>query len=112
MDHRRLTRIVKQSDGGITVEHTERPGDELAFMVHSPDMSKDSTLPDQVGRECDSKDGFKVNLPFYSTTPPGVFAAGDYCSYQTSILIGVSAGSCAAVGLARKLPFGGAWPQF
>ncbi|KAK6212332.1 hypothetical protein LQW54_005465 [Pestalotiopsis sp. IQ-011] len=108
VDHRRLTWITERSGGGIAVEFAEGPGDQLAFMAHSPEMPVDRTLPDQLGCECDKKTGIKVNPPFYSTTAPGVFAAGDCCAPLKSILMGMTAGSCAGVGIARELPARGA----
>ncbi|KAI4603859.1 hypothetical protein KJ359_003681 [Pestalotiopsis sp. 9143b] len=103
VDHRRLTRITEQSGGGIAVKFAKGPGDQLAFMAHSPDMPVDRTLPDQLGCECDIKTGIKVNPPFYTTTAPGVFAAGDCCAPLKSILMGMTAGSCAGVEIAREL---------
>lgn len=104
MDHRRLTRITKLGGDGLAVESAEGPEDKLAFMAHSPEMPVDRTLPDQLGCECDARTGIKVSPPLYSTTVPGVFAAGDCCAPLKSILMGMTAGSCADVGIARELP--------
>lgn len=108
VDHRKLKRIFKKENGqDLGIEFDEGPGDTLAFMAHQPLMPVDRTLPDQLGCEMDPQTGIKVNPPFYSTTVPGVFAAGDCCSGLRSVLIGMSSGSCAGVGIARELPAGG-----
>lgn len=108
VDHRKLKRIFKKENGqDLGIEFDEGPGDTLAFMAHQPPMPVDRTLPDQLGCEMDPKTGIKVNPPFYSTTVPGVFAAGDCCSALRSVLMGMSSGSCAGVGIARELPAGG-----
>lgn len=108
VDHRKLKRISKKENGqGLRIEFDEGLGDTLAFMANQPQMPVDRTLPDQLGCEMDPKTGIKVNPPFYSTTVPGVFAVGDCCSSLKSVLMGMSSGSCAGVGIARELPAGG-----
>lgn len=108
VDHRRLTRITKLGGGGIAVKFAEGPEDQSAFTAHSSEMPLDRTMPDQLGCECDAKTGINVNPPCYSTTVPGVFAAGDCCAPLKSILMGITAGSCAGVRIARELPARGA----
>ncbi|KAH9901817.1 hypothetical protein F4778DRAFT_781704 [Xylariomycetidae sp. FL2044] len=85
------------------VEFDSGPDDVLSFLGHAPESLIDRTLPDQLGCECDPKVGIKVSLPFNATPAAGVFAAGDRCSPLKSVLTGMSAGSFAAVGVARHL---------
>ncbi|KAK7911488.1 hypothetical protein PG985_013969 [Apiospora marii] len=107
VDNRKLVRISKaaenDNDEKLRLEFDAGTDDVVAFMGHAPDSPVDPTLPKQLGCEMDPKAGIKVSPIWYSTTAPGVFAAGDCCSPLRSVLTGMSAGSCAGVGVARHL---------
>jgi thioredoxin reductase len=103
IDDRKLTKIVKVGDD-IEVSFDDGPSDTLAFLAHPPEAEVDRTIPDQLGCEVQPYMGIKVTMPWYATTAPGVFAAGDCCSGLKSVLMSQSMGSCAGVGIARELP--------
>ncbi|KAK8058076.1 FAD/NAD(P)-binding domain-containing protein [Apiospora phragmitis] len=103
VDNRKVVRVSKTEDNKLRVEFDTGADDVVGFMGHSPDSPVNPALPNQLGCEIDPKTGIKVTQPWYATTAPGVFAAGDCCSPLRSVLTGMSAGSCAGVDVARHL---------
>ncbi|KAK8131106.1 hypothetical protein PG984_007544 [Apiospora sp. TS-2023a] len=104
IDNRKLVRISKTEDDKLRLEFDTGADNILAFMGHGPDCPVDRTLPDQLGCEIDPQAAcIKVSENWKATSVDGVFAAGDCCSRYKSALTGMSAGSCAGVGVARHL---------
>ncbi|MCJ1380201.1 hypothetical protein MMC17_003304 [Xylographa soralifera] len=92
--HREGSNIVVELEGESKVEN---------FLVHQPSTKMDLKLINQLGLELDARGDIVNKPPFFQTSVPGVFAAGDCASPFKIIPMALFMGANAAAGIAREL---------
>lgn len=94
--------------GGIRIEFEDdtAPADE-AFLAHAPKTRPRGPFVSQLGLETlppgDNDGDIRVELPYYQTSVPGVFAAGDNCAKMKSVAHAMLSGNVAGMGAASQI---------
>ena len=86
--------IIHFSDGSQVVE---------GFIGHKPKCQLNGTFAQQLGLELTPQGDLKAAPPFYQTSLPGVFAAGDIGSPVKIVPNALFTGAAAAAGVAAQL---------
>ncbi len=86
--------ILHFSDGSQAVE---------GFIAHKPKCQLNGTFAQQLGLELTPQGDLKVTPPFYATSLPGVFTAGDTSSPVKIAPNALFTGAAAAAGVAAQL---------
>ena len=86
--------ILHFSDGSHVVE---------GFIAHKPKCQLNGTFTQQLGLELTPQGNLKVTPPFYMTSLPGVFTAGDTSSPIKIAPNALFTGAAAAAGVAAQL---------
>ncbi|KAJ5874058.1 Pyridine nucleotide-disulfide oxidoreductase class-II [Penicillium soppii] len=73
------------------------------FLVHRPKTVINGPFAEQLGVHLTSDGDIKTTEPFYTTSIPGVFAAGDCSGPMKSVVTAMSSGTLVAGGLAGQL---------
>lgn len=114
VDNRKIQRLVRL--GGDTEEETTSKGVRVefadgssstveAFLAHAPATRSRGPFAEQLGLAlAPSGNGdIQVEPPFYKTSVPGVFAAGDISGMMKSVPHAILSGGVAGVGAASQL---------
>ncbi|KGO74476.1 Pyridine nucleotide-disulfide oxidoreductase, class-II [Penicillium italicum] len=104
VDSRVITRLVKGL-GPSDVEVGLEDGTQImeGFLVHKPKTEFNGPFAKQLGLQLTSDGDIKTSDPFYSTSVPGVFAAGDCAGPMKAVVMAMSSGTMVAGGLAGQL---------
>lgn len=86
--------ILHFSDGSTAVE---------GFLGHKPKCQLNGTFAQQLGLELTPQGDLKTTPPFYQTSLPGVFTAGDTSSPVKIAPNALFTGAAAAAGVAAQL---------
>jgi gliotoxin/aspirochlorine biosynthesis thioredoxin reductase len=89
---------------GITIVFEDGESQTEDFIVHQPPTRINPEIVEQLGLELDARGDIVTKGPFYQTTVPGVFAAGDYASPFKIIPNAMLMGANAGAEIARELP--------
>ncbi|KGO58809.1 hypothetical protein PEX1_100850 [Penicillium expansum] len=104
VDSRPVTRLVKgpgPSDVEVGFEDSTKRIE--GFLVHKPKTEINGPFAEQLGLYLTSDGDIKTAKPFYSTSVPGVFAAGDCAVPMKAVVTAMSSGTLVAGGLAGQL---------
>jgi thioredoxin reductase len=104
VDDRKITRLSRGKDEGIIVEFEDGTQKEEAFIVHRPLTELDRRFVDQLGLSLGKMGEIEAAPPFFKTSVPGVYAAGDCATPMKTILTAMNMGAYAGCGLSRELP--------
>ncbi|GAB1317428.1 Thioredoxin reductase [Madurella fahalii] len=105
LDNRRVTRLEKvNEDSSETIVHLE-DGTKVShgFVVHKPKNEVNGPFVKQLGVELNEMGVIKTTQPFYETTVPGVFAAGDCAAPMPAVSNALAMGAFVAGGLVAQL---------
>lgn len=70
---------------------------------HKPKTQINGPFAGQLGLELSPSGDIKTTEPFFNTSIPGVFAAGDCASALKAVVLAMSSGTTVAGGLASQL---------
>jgi gliotoxin/aspirochlorine biosynthesis thioredoxin reductase len=111
IDNRKIVKIrTNHGSSGVFLDLEDGQSQQVAFLVHKPDMILAPELVTDLGLETSPGMGIKVRPPFNETSVDGVFAAGDCCSMMRIIPNAWNMGASAGCGLAKQLPKS-VWPK-
>ncbi|KAJ5940499.1 Pyridine nucleotide-disulfide oxidoreductase class-II [Penicillium verrucosum] len=104
VDSRPIARLVK-GPGASDVEVGFEDGTQRmeGFLAHKPKTEINGPFAEQLGLHLTSDGDIKTTEPFYSTSVPGVFAAGDCAGPMKAVVMAMSSGTLVAGGLAGQL---------
>ncbi|KAJ5206573.1 Pyridine nucleotide-disulfide oxidoreductase class-II [Penicillium cf. griseofulvum] len=104
VDSRAIKKLV-MGPGASDVEVGFEDGTQKmeGFLVHRPKTEINGPFAEQLGLHLTSDGGIKTTEPFYNTSVPGVFAAGDCAMPLKSVVTAMSSGTLVAGGLVGQL---------
>ncbi|MCJ1348977.1 hypothetical protein MMC31_007210 [Peltigera leucophlebia] len=104
VDKRRITRLEPGSEQSRVKVHLE-DGSIIheGFLVHKPKTELNGPFAQQLSLELTDQGDIKTTQPFYESSVPGVFAAGDCATPLKAITQALAMGSFGAAGLAGQL---------
>ncbi|KAJ5190858.1 Pyridine nucleotide-disulfide oxidoreductase class-II [Penicillium longicatenatum] len=104
VDSRPIARLVKgQGKSDVEVAFEDGTQRMEGFLVHKPKTEINGPFAEQLGLHLSSDGDIKTTEPFYSTSIPGVFAAGDCAGPMKAVVTAMSSGTLVAGGLAGQL---------
>ncbi|MCJ1271571.1 hypothetical protein MMC22_011473 [Lobaria immixta] len=108
VDKRRIARLEQGSEQGSeqirVILHLE-DGSKIreGFLVHKPKTELNGPFAHQLSLELTDQGDIKTTQPFYESTVPGVFAAGDCATPLKAVTQALAMGSFGAGGLVGQL---------
>lgn len=104
VDSRPITRLVKgPGPSDVDVEFEDGTHRTEGFLAHRPKTQINGPFAEQLGLHLTSDGNIETTEPFYSTSVPGVFAAGDCAVPMKAVVTAMSSGTFVAGGLAGQL---------
>ena len=104
VDSRTITRLEKGPHRAEVILHFSDGSHAVeGFLAHKPKCQLSGTLAQQLGLELAPQGDLKAMPPFYQTSLPGVFAAGDTSSPVKIAPNALFTGAAAAAGVAAQL---------
>ena len=108
VDNRKIVALRADAPGSsssnILIEFENGETKTEGFLTHRPQVVVERRLAEQLGLEFGSMGEIRVHPPFFRTSMPKVYAAGDCASPLRCISNAVFMGACVAAGIARELP--------
>ncbi|KAI1339471.1 FAD/NAD(P)-binding domain-containing protein [Xylariaceae sp. FL0016] len=106
-DHRKIAKLAKDPDvkgeAGVLVTFEDGSVAKEAFLAHVPNPELNGSFAKELGVEISPQGHINAMPPFFNTSVPGVFAAGDCATALKSVPTATMMGSCVAGGLAHAL---------
>ncbi|KAJ5187892.1 hypothetical protein N7449_010886 [Penicillium cf. viridicatum] len=104
VDSRPITRLVKgPGPSDVDVEFEDGTHRTEGFLAHKPKTHINGPFAEQLGLHLTSDGNIETTEPFYNTSVPGVFAAGDCAVPMKVVVTAMSSGTFVAGGLAGQL---------
>ncbi|KAE8168317.1 hypothetical protein BDV40DRAFT_310183 [Aspergillus tamarii] len=104
VDKRPISRFVKgASKSEVQIVFEDGMISTEGFLSHKPKTQINGPFADQLGLELTPDGDIKTTEPFYSTSVPGVFAAGDCAGPLKAVVTAMTSGSLVAAVLAGQL---------
>ncbi|KAK9241406.1 hypothetical protein V1525DRAFT_335057 [Lipomyces kononenkoae] len=104
VDKRPIARLIKGPVAEVDVIFEDGTKTVEGFLVHTPKTEINGPFAEQLGLQLTAAGDIKTTEPFYSTSVPGVFAAGD-CAVPVfkAVVMAMQSGMLAAGGMAMQL---------
>lgn len=104
VDSRTITRLEKGSHRAEVVLHFSNGSEAVeGFIAHKPKCQLNGPFAQQLGLELTPQGDLKATPPFYQTSSPGMFTAGDTSSPVKIVPNALFTGAAAAAGVAAQL---------
>ncbi|KAJ5401128.1 hypothetical protein N7465_011617 [Penicillium sp. CMV-2018d] len=104
IDSRPIARLAKGlGPSDVEVEFEDGTHSKEGFLAHKPKTRINGPFAEQLGLHLTSDGNIETTEPFYSTSVPGVFAAGDCAVPMKAVVTAMSSGTFVAGGLAGQL---------
>lgn len=104
VDSRVITRLEKCQHGADVILHFSDGSQAMeGWLAHKPKCQLSITFAQQLGLELTPQGDLKVTPPFYQTSLPGIFIAGDTSSPMKSAQNALYIGAAAAAGAVAEL---------
>ncbi|KNG82810.1 thioredoxin reductase GliT-like protein [Aspergillus nomiae NRRL 13137] len=104
VDRRKISKLVK-GPGASDVQIVFEDGTQVTegFLTHKPKTESNAPFAEQLGLQLAPTADIETTAPFYSTSVPGVFAAGDCAVPVKVVAMAMASGVSVAGGLAGQL---------
>ncbi|KAL4899644.1 hypothetical protein BDW74DRAFT_171338 [Aspergillus multicolor] len=104
IDNRPISRLVNgPSKADVEVAFVDSTSKIEGFLSHKPKTQVNCPFAEQLGLDSTPDGDIKTTQPFFSTSMPGVFAAGDCARQMKSVVTAMSSETLVAGGLAGQL---------
>ncbi|KAB8238036.1 thioredoxin reductase gliT [Aspergillus alliaceus] len=104
VDKRKISKLVKGQDGSeVQLKFHDGTQTTEGFLTHKPKTEINGPFATQLRLRLTSDGDLETTAPFYSTSIPGVFAAGDCAAPFKVVTMAMSSGVVVAGGLAGQL---------
>ena len=104
VDARNITRLEKGNHQAEVILHFSDGSRAVeGFLAHKPKCQLNGTFAQQLGLELTPQGDLKITPPFYQTSLPGVFTAGDTSSPVKIAPNALFTGAAAAAGASAQL---------
>ncbi|KAJ3555519.1 hypothetical protein NPX13_g10338 [Xylaria arbuscula] len=92
-----------QGEAGVLVTLEDGTVNKEGFLAHVPDFELNGSFVKELGVELAAQGHIHTLPPFFNTTVPGVYAAGDCATVFRTVPNAMMMGSFVAAGLAHSL---------
>ncbi|KAI1410274.1 thioredoxin reductase glit [Hypoxylon sp. FL1857] len=107
IENRRVVRLSKdpdvEGDAGVIVTLEDGRTNREMFLTHAPAAELNGPFAADLGVALASQGHIDAQPPFYTTSVPGVYAAGDCATFMKAVPMATMMGSVVAAGLAHVL---------
>ncbi|KAI1142014.1 thioredoxin reductase glit [Hypoxylon sp. FL0543] len=107
VENRRVVRLSKdpqvEGDAGVIVTLEDGNTNREMFLAHAPAVELNGPFAADLGIALAPQGHIDAQPPFYTTSVPGVYAAGDCATFMKAVPMATMMGSCVAAGLAHVL---------
>ncbi|KAI1369689.1 hypothetical protein F5Y08DRAFT_325297 [Xylaria arbuscula] len=107
IENRKIRSVAKdpdvQGEAGVLVTLEDGTVNKEGFLAHVPDFELNGSFVKELGVELAAQGHIHTLPPFFNTTVPGVYAAGDCATVFRTVPNAMMMGSFVAAGLAHSL---------
>ncbi|KAI0841362.1 thioredoxin reductase glit [Hypoxylon sp. FL0890] len=107
VENRRVVCLSKdpqvEGDAGVIVTLEDGTTNREMFLAHAPAVELNGPFAADLGVALAPQGNVDAQPPFYTTSVPGVYAAGDCATFMKAVPMATMMGSCVAAGLAHVL---------